>query len=967
MRSVVGLVGRDEVSALLARAWDGARGRLVLLSGEPGIGKTALAAQLSEQVADQGAATAWGVCTQAGGVPAFWPWPDVVEQLGGPLTPPGSDPDSAWFACATAVVRAVREVQPALLVLDDLQWAGPGALRVLDFVVRRLQRDRVLVLGTYRDTEVDSGHPLTGLAGSAEIVALQGIGVDDVGRLLGERRALAEQVHRRTGGNPFFVQQITRLLAAGGTAAQVPAAVGEAVGRRLARLPQPTVQLLDLAAVGGNDVDAAVLARAAGIPYADAVSRLAPAVAARIVRPAEAVGAYRFEHDLYREARVAALDDTTRSRAHLAYAQALEADPTSAAGPIAYHYARAVPAAEPAQARLRVVKAAEAATARHSYEEAAELRRDAVRLAELDGTVDATALVDLGDALLDAGEPRSAREAYRRSIGDDLTLRARSALGLHRAGVTSGDPRADLVALLESVAGRVGGVLGARVRAALARELADGPGADVERARSLATEAVRAAESSADPGTLAACLFAQHDVLWGPDTAAVRLGVIDRMIAAADAAGEVAIAGEGAQLRFAALAELADPAAASALDDLAGRARRDGRPRLRYLAVSRRAAYALLTGAPEDAARLAGEARELGEAIGEPDTMAVYATQTVAVELVRGGAPGMGAVLKAVGGPLMPPEMLVHQRMFELLAAGDRVAAAALLRSTVHSGESSMYRWRAVARTALEIEIAVASGAADVCPVLYAQLEPHAGQMVLIGGAVAILPPIDFYLGLAAAAAGQVDRAAPHLRDAIAIAERLGARAYATRARVELEALEPPQRHEFRRTGEIWTLTFDGITARVPDAKGLRDLARLVGVPGQEISARELAGDPTPDTGSDDVLDERAKSAYKKRLSELDADIEEATADSDRGRRDRATAERDALVSALAQAYGLGGRARRLKDPGERARTAVTARIRDAIKRIEPVHPSLAEHLRAAVQTGRQCSYRPDPPVRWTV
>jgi len=1008
---VTQLVGRDAISLLLRRAWTAAgtgRRRLMLLAGEPGIGKTALAAELTDHVTGRGDAAAWGVCVEAGGVPAFWPWPEIVDRLGGTMPPSPGDREAAWFEVATTVVRTVRQVSPALVVLDDLQWAGPGALRVLEFAARQLVRDRVLVLGTYRDTDVGPDHPLGSVLGSAEVITLTGLAADEVARVLdGVPGAvgLADGIHRRTGGNPFFVEQIAQLLTTGGPGSEhrVPAAVGEAIGRRMARLPQPTVALLDLAAVDGNDVDVAVLARAAGRAVVDVIAALAPAVGARILRPAGAVGRYRFEHDLYRETRLDTLDDEGRARAHAAYAHALESDPAAPAVQIAYHYARAVPVVDPARARLRVERGAEAATAHHSHEEAARLRRDAVRLAELDGPVPPRALLDLGDALLAAGEPDPAKLAYQRAADlavDDAELRARAALGLHRAGVTSGEPRTGLVALLESVNGRLAGAAAARVRAALARELADGPGADPRRAASLAAAAVDEARANGDPGLLAACLFAQHDVEWLPGSAAKRLGLLSHIIEAADAAGDELIAGEGVQLRFAALAELGDPSTASALDDLVGRAERSRQPRLRYLAASRQAAYTLLTGSTDEAARLAEAARELGEATGEPDTYGVYVTQMVAIELARGGPSGMGAALRAAGGPIMPPEMLPHQRMFELLAAGEKIAAGALLRATTTGGEASMFRWRAVARATLEVEIAVAAGAADVCPVLYRYLRPHASQLALIGGAVVILPPVDLQLGLAAAAGGEPRAAAGHFRAAAEIAERLGARGYAVRARVELAAAEaeaaaglralaevadelghsivrdralgllatePPYECVFHRRGAVWTLSFDGHSAQVPDAKGLHDLARLLAVPGQEISAQELAGDPVPDTGADEVLDERAKAAYKARLTQLDADIDEATADHDEGRLSVAVEEREALIAVLAEAYGLGGRPRRLKDPAERARVAVTARIREAIKRIRPIHPALAEHLSTGIQTGRRCCYRPRSPMRWTL
>lgn len=128
-----------------------------------------------------------------------------------------------------------------------------------------------------------------------------------------------------------------------------------------------------------------------------------------------------------------------------------------------------------------------------------------------------------------------------------------------------------------------------------------------------------------------------------------------------------------------------------------------------------------------------------------------------------------------------------------------------------------------------------------------------------------------------------------------------------------------------------------------------------------------LLGRDVPATGADPVLDRRAVAEFRARLVELDAEIAEAESWSDPHRAERGRDERESLVAELQAASGLGGRYRRLGDETERARKAVTARIRDALRRIERVHPDLAAHLRTAVHTGVSCRYVPDPPRRWSV
>ena len=178
---------------------------------------------------------------------------------------------------------------------------------------------------------------------------------------------------------------------------------------------------------------------------------------------------------------------------------------------------------------------------------------------------------------------------------------------------------------------------------------------------------------------------------------------------------------------------------------------------------------------------------------------------------------------------------------------------------------------------------------------------------------------------------------------------------------------------EFRRAGAAWTLGYAGRTVRLPDAKGMRDLAVLLSRPGQPVPAAELvalSGGGRPARaglamGADAVLDDQAKQAYRRRLQALDREVADAEDQGDPDRVEKARAERDAIAHELAAALGLGGRDRGLGDPSERARKAVTERIRYSMARIAAVHPELAAHLEASVTTGSSCAYVPAEPVTW--
>jgi predicted ATPase len=187
--------------------------------------------------------------------------------------------------------------------------------------------------------------------------------------------------------------------------------------------------------------------------------------------------------------------------------------------------------------------------------------------------------------------------------------------------------------------------------------------------------------------------------------------------------------------------------------------------------------------------------------------------------------------------------------------------------------------------------------------------------------------------------------------------------------RLKPDPEEPePAGNAFHRDGELRQLSFDGETVHMPDLKGLHDLARLLAAPGEEIHALDLgsgADGGAPQGHAGEVLDDKARAAYKVRIDELREERELAEAANDAVRAERAREELEAITEALGSAYGLGGRARKAGDHAERARSAVTWRIRSAISRIEAVHPALGRHLKNSVRTGTFCAYTPEQPVDW--
>jgi hypothetical protein len=410
---------------------------------------------------------------------------------------------------------------------------------------------------------------------------------------------------------------------------------------------------------------------------------------------------------------------------------------------------------------------------------------------------------------------------------------------------------------------------------------------------------------------------------------------------------------------------------------------------------------AIFAGEYSHAEQLIAAAAAWGRRIGETDTDGLELTQLFVLGLARQGPAVALQLSRRYGEAWMPPEFRPEQQALIALARGDRSAAAATIAAATPAFERALFRWRALATAALSVEIAVAAGVD--CRRWYDELLPFADEFVVIGGLAAVLGPVSLYLGLAAQNLGEQIAAVDWLRDAVNRGERVGSPPLAARARAHLahvlstlgstdEAARlaaaaqpvatslglqpvltalaavraaqdvPPL---LRRDGDGWLLCYAGARARLRDAKGLQDLATLLANPNRELPATELlAGGPVAAApGADVVVDDVAKRAYRRRMAELDTELARADAAGDTNRSTRAAAERDQIVAALKHAHGLGGRPRRLGDTSEKARTTVTARIRDSLRRITEVHPQFGAYLQRTVRTGRMCVYRPDSPV----
>ncbi len=408
------------------------RGRVILVAGEPGIGKTRLAEEAAGRARASGVTVAWGRSSQDTGAPAFWPWTQVIRELltevstgspaaalgphaadlavvlpelvggGSRSAPPVLDLETSRFRLCQAATAALAHLgtgRRLLIVLDDLQWADVASQRLLSHMAATLADAPIVVLVTYRDQPLDGGESLdetlSALARTAPLdrLELAGLGRADVARVMAAHSdsapddKLVRLVLDRTGGNPFFVHEVLRLLTAHGwqrrvsgeeaatlVAEHVPAGVRDVLRQRLSRLPDQTRTLLLVAAVVGQEFDLDVIRDVAGIEDDDALDGLELTVSAGLVveDPAR-VGRFRFAHALIREAIYAETSRARRARLHARVAQALldrRGEDPEYVLQVAHQWWLAAPVAGADRAIPHVMAAADLCLATLAHEEA---------------------------------------------------------------------------------------------------------------------------------------------------------------------------------------------------------------------------------------------------------------------------------------------------------------------------------------------------------------------------------------------------------------------------------------------------------------------------------------------------------------------------------------------------------------------------------------------------------------------
>ena len=1018
------LVGRDpqlaRVTARLASLGEGTR-PTVLVAGEAGIGKTSLIRAALDASAQE-ALVAWGASIDADGAPGFWPWTQAFESLVrtiglevarqaagddlGPLAalipafgaPPQSEPSAQdrlrLMDAVSRFLDGLAHERPIIVVIDDLQWADESSMSLFEFLARAPGHGAVALIGAYRHDELPDAvrSRLGDLTSRAEHVELAGLDGPSVAALVEQlgggpvepERAVA--IHERTGGHPFFVRELA-LLDGEERVGQIPVAVRDAVDRRISRLSAPTIGVLEALAVLGPSWLPDVVAAALGVTIAEVDAAAVEAAQARVLT--RRVAGFGFAHDLLRESVDARVTGPRRTSLHQALGAALEArrerggDVSSA--DLARHFVAAIPVDGPTRAIDWTMGAAGDDVGALAFSEAADrLRRLRAALVDAAATVSDRQLVDVlaaeADAHARAGNPVEARGLLRHA--EDLAERARDAVRVAQValataalGATFAARRDDIVRQLDRARTLVEGVddaWEARVAATLARELQHSVPEDRPRAAPLSEHALEVGRRAGDGATLLTCLLARHDVLWTPGTGDDRAALAQEIVSVARGIGDDEQRAVGLLLHANALLEVGSPAYEASLESCLAIFDSLGQPQHRYTAATRRACVALLQGRLDDAEQLIEEAAALGVRIHEPDVDNVRMSQRL--ELVRARADSdelrqfaTEAVEHWTGAPVHAYGVAAGF----LARAGEVEGARRHLAAVVDLGTwrvDRSYLWSVFVR-----ELAHAAIATDdqlLASELLADVLPLTSTCGVNGALVAFAGSHAHVAGLLAAAVGDSSSARPLLDDAIATYRRLGALGWADDVGAgpsPPEMASPAADATMRRLGALWQITFSGRDVSVPHSKGLADLARLLAAPSTDLHVLDLMGAVDRSGADGTVVDREALTAYRQRVADLDDDIAEAERNNDMERQARAESDRAAILDELGRVTGTRGKSRAFSNhPAERARKAVSGRIRDAIRKLDPVLPELAEHLERTVVTGTYCRYRADD-IRWQV
>ncbi|HEX3707813.1 MAG TPA: AAA family ATPase [Mycobacteriales bacterium] len=895
---------RTTLNDCLSQTWAGGR-HVVLVGGEPGVGKTRLCSALAATASDLGAVALYGRCDEEVGRP-YQPWVEALQYLlahfpadlldayldehraelhrllpdvmPDDATPPRSgDPESERYRLWSAVVRLLAHVSThtvVVLVLDDLQWADRESLQLLRHLSSLDEPMRVLVLATYRDTEVGRDHPLADLLAwlrrepHAKVLNLKGLGEGDIVDLMEHRAghrleadgmALATVLWEETGGNPFFAGELLRHLSETDAITRrpdghwvtqsfldlqsLPASVREVIGHRVRRLGAEAEQILGVASVVGQYFDLDVVAATAGVDEDRALEVLERAGEATLVIEVPGTqGRFAFHHALIQHTLYSGLSATRRQRLHRRVAETLEDRGGDDLGDrvveLARHWGATAVPTDANKAIHYASLAGDSALLSLGPDEALRCYAMALdvmdEVSKVDERLRCQLKVSLGvaqsqtgdaafrDTLLDAGRQAAA-------LGEaDLVVRA--ALAVHRgfyASATNLDhDRIDLIETALRFA-EPDSPERARLLATLASELTFDP--DQARRKALASEAVAVARRSNDPTALIDAVCLPRLAVHLPDTLEERLALTAEAVALSRTLDDPAA-------RFWAIYTRRYPLLMSGEIDEADQCLEEckslvaeiSRPALLWSLTLFLGIRALHAGDAVDAERLAGDALKLGTDSGQADAAGVNAAQLLFIRWHQGR---MGEVVPMI-------EQIRTVNANETLDAGlamayaetsDLGAARQLLADARHTGFGASIDYIYFMVMSYWSVAAVEVGDTEAAAVLYDQLFPWHDRVGFTG--VAMTGSVAHYLGRLANLLGKPEQAAEHFRRALSMHERLRAPFFIASTQLEWGRLLLDTEPDRAR----------GMLTRARDLAATHGCARV-----ERLASEALSGSPGP-------------------------------------------------------------------------------------------------------------------------
>ena len=848
-----GFVGRAAELGRLMEGWERARtgGReLVLVAGEPGIGKTRLVAELAVRAHEAGAVVLFGRCYEE----TLTPYQPFVEAFAGagldlaglvPATMAGSSvgvaplqggPESDRYLLFEAVTRAaadLAEEAPVVLVVDDLHWADKPTLLLLEYVARSPRSMAVLVLGTYRETDLGRDHPLSETLADLrrerlyERVILRGLDRDDLAALVADRAGQAapavfvEALHAETEGNPFFAEEVLLHLVDTGAIYErdgqwrsdatsidqlgIPEGVRDAIGRRLSRLSETTNRALGVASVLGREFSLSVVEAVSGLGTDELLDAADQATTARLV--AEVPGdpdRYAFTHALIRQTLYEELSGARRLRLHRQAGEVLEArygdDVEPHLGELASHFAQLAYGGDVDKAVEYCRRAAERASGVMAFEEAAEHYRrglQVLEIAEQGGDAGECDLrIALTEALTNARDmvhaDREGEQAVglARRLGDDRRLAAAAAVTPFTLAVAEWhiDALNEALALPDT---------DPEIRARLLRNYAMVVGflpMFSEHERDAAVQAAVGAARALDrPFDLLAALGTEWlYAFYGPDLAC-RVALADELsgLAAVDHRGD----GSALSARLSTALSRGDVNACRREIDAW---RQPGDTSIKdvwpvWSSWVGDAALALLQGRFHDGDDAATRALAMGRPSFGAFAVAIYGLELYALRRDQGRLAEMEGPLRGVleriwDQPLQAPG--IHAGLAYLYLETDRLDdAAAELERILADG-----RYRRLEAGVITVahlsELAAAIDDRALAAELYERLLAYDGQAVVSDAHAAYCNgAVARYLGLLTRCLGRTDDAEHHFDDALTMNTHMGARPWVARTQLDLARL----------------------------------------------------------------------------------------------------------------------------------------------------------------------------------